>query len=170
MRLPRTLLAVVPAALALCAPASVLAAQTYSDTTRGYEYYATSTDGKFAGTASGALPGDWNAGIQHTPLCLSCTPTATIAGGSFALATILNSLPTLVTGRFTGGTVQVTNVGANCTNQTFAVNGVLGSVGPWYSGSGSGTFSATLTHYRYRIFTSCITYSASVTGTISLNF
>jgi hypothetical protein len=170
MRLPRAMLAVVPAALALWAPASVLATQTYSDTTRGYEYYASSTEGKFAGTASGALPGDWNADVQHTPLCLSCTPTATITGGSFSLATILNSIPTLVTGKFTGGTVQVTNVGANCTNQTFAVNGVLGSVGPWYSGSGSGTFSATLTHYRYRIFAGCITYGASVTGTISLNF
>jgi hypothetical protein len=171
MRLRRTLVVAALAALALCVPAGAAATQAASDDTiSGYEYYATSTDGKFAGSASGALPGDWNADVRHTPLCVSCTPTATITGGSFLLVTIRNSIPTLVTGKFTGGTVQVTNPGANCTNQTFAVNGILGDVGPWYSGSGSGTFSATLTHYRYRIFGSCITYGASVTGTLTLNF
>ncbi len=169
MRPRRALLLAALAALVLCAPAGAVATQAYSDTISGYEYYATSTDGKFAGTAWGGLPGDWNADVRHTPLCLSCTPTATITGGSFLLVTILKSVPTLVTGTFTGGTVQVTDVGANCTNQTFAVNGILGDVGPWYRGSGSGTFSATLAHYRYRVFGSCITYSASVTGTLSLN-
>jgi hypothetical protein len=62
------------------------AATTYTDTISGYEYYATSTDGKFAGTASGPLPGSWVADVQHTPLCLSCATTATITGGSFSLA------------------------------------------------------------------------------------
>ena len=170
MRLRKALLAAALAALVLCVPAGALATQAYTDTIGGYEYYATSTDGKFAGSASGALPGDWHADVRHTPLCLSCTPTATITGGSFLLVTVLNSIPTLVTGAFTGGSVQVTSVGANCTNQTFAVNGILGGVGPWYSGSGSGTFSATLTHYRYRIFGSCVTYGASVTGTLVVNF
>jgi hypothetical protein len=170
MRPRRALLLAALAALVLGAPAGALATQAYSDTISGHEYYATSTDGKFAGSASGALPGDWNADVRHTPLCLSCTPTATITGGSFLLVTMLKSVPALVTGTFTGGTVQVTDVGPNCTNQTFAVNGILGDVGPWYRGSGSGTISATLTHYRYRVFGSCITYSASVTGTLSLNF
>ncbi len=170
MRLRRGLVVAALAALVLCMPAGALAAQAYDDTISGYEYYATSTDGKFAGSASGALPGEWNADVRHTPLCVSCTPTATITGGSFFLVTVLNSIPTLVTGKFTGGTVQATNVGANCTNQTFAVNGVLGGVGPWYSGSGRGAFSATLTHDRYRIFGSCITYGASVTGTLSFTF
>ena len=156
--------------IALCGPASSLAAQTYSDTVGGYEYYATSTDGKFAGIAAGALPGSWNADVQHTALCISCSTTATITGGSFSLATALNSIPTLITGRFSGGTVQVTNPGANCTNQTFAVDGTLGNVGAWYGGTGGGTFKATLTHYRYSVFGSCITYSASVTGTLTLNF
>jgi hypothetical protein len=114
--------------LALAAPMGALAAQTYSDMISGHEYYYTSTDGKFAGTASGALPGDWNADVQHTKLCLSCTPTATITDGSFSLATTLGGIPTLVTGTFTGGTVQVINQGTDCTNQTFAVNGILGSV------------------------------------------
>jgi len=170
MRLLRAFIVVGLATLALYAPASTLAAQTYSDTISGYEYFATSSDGKFAGSAAGALPGAWNADVQHTPLCVSCTPTATITGGSFSLATTLNSIPALVTGVFSGGTVQVIDVGAGCTNQSFAVNGILGNVGPWYSGSGSGTFSATLTHYRRPIFGRCITYAASVMGTLALNF
>jgi hypothetical protein len=168
MHLRISLIAVALAALALCASAT--AAQTYSDTISGAEYYATSTDGKFAGKASGAFPGPWNADVRHTPLSISSTPTATITGGSFSLATSLNGVYTLVTGAFTGGTVNVTNPGYNCTNQTFAVEGILGNVGPWSAGSGTGTFSATLTHYRARIFGSCVSYSASVKGTLSLTF
>jgi hypothetical protein len=156
--------------LALAAPADALAGQTYSDTISGQEYYYTATDGRFAGAASGALPGDWNADVQHTKLCLSCTPTATITGGSFSLTTTLSGFPALVTGKFTGGTVQVINRGANCTNQTFAVNGILGSVGAWYSGHGSGVFATTLTHYRTSILGSCVTYGASVKGSLSLTF
>jgi hypothetical protein len=169
MRL-RTITLLAAATLALAAPARALAAQTYSDTISGHEYYYTSTDGRFAGTATGALPGAWNADVQHTKLCLSCTPTATITGGSFSLATTLHGIPTLLTGKFTGGTVQVINKGANCTNQTFAVNGILASVGHWYSGHGSGTFTTTLTHYRTSILGSCVTYGASVKGGLSLTF
>jgi hypothetical protein len=166
----KTLLALALAVVALCASASALAAHTYSDSISGYEYYFTSTEGRFAGTASGALPGSWNADVRHTPLCSSCTPTATITGGSFSLATTLNGSFALVTGRFTGGAVQVTNRGANCTNQTFDVEGILRNVGRWYSGTGTGTFSAILTHYRHRVFGICITYAASVRGAISLTF
>jgi hypothetical protein len=166
----RTLLTLALALFTLSTAGAAHAAQTYNDTISGHEYFATSTDGKFAGRASGALPGYWNADVQHTPLCISCTPTATITGGSFELATALNGTPTLVTGDFTSGTVQVTDAGTGCKNQTFAVHGVLGNVGPWYSGSGSGDFSTTLTHYRQPLFGRCITYAASVTGTLSLTF
>jgi hypothetical protein len=170
MQLHRTLLVLALAVLVLSVPATAGAAQTYNDTVSGHEYFFTPTDGKFAGTASGVLPGYWNADVQHTPLCLSCTPTATITGGSVELVTSFDGTPTLVTGDFKGGAVQVTNVGAGCTNQTFAVDGVLGSVGRWHRGSGSGSFSVTLTHYRRPIFGSCITYAASVAGTLSLTF
>jgi hypothetical protein len=155
------------ALLVLCSiPSSALAAPTYNDGIKGHEYFFTSTDGRFAGYATGDLPGAWNADVQHTPLCLACTPTATITGGSFSLATTY----TVVTGSFTGGTVQVTNRGANCTNQTFDVEGDLGHVGRWNGGSGTGTFSATLTHYRHRILGACITYGATVNGRLSLSF
>jgi hypothetical protein len=121
------LIILLVAALAvLVAPATAAAAQIYSDTVSGYEYAFTSMDGRFAGTASGALPGAWNADVQHTRLCLSCTPTATVTGGSFSLATTHNGFPALVSGAFVGGTVQATNVGSNCSNQTFAVKGILG--------------------------------------------
>src|SRR5439155_12647740 len=79
-RLP--LLLIVLAACALGLPAGASAAQSFSDTITGHEYYATSTDGRFAGSAAGSLSGDWHADVQHTPLCISCTATATISGGS----------------------------------------------------------------------------------------
>ena len=166
---PRRLILVALVVLAVAAPQSALAA-TYGDTVSGYEYYATSTDGRFAGTASGSLPGAWNANVQHTALCISCTPTATITGGTFALSTTLHSVPTVVTGKFTGGAINVTNVGTGCTKQTFAIKGKLTHVGPWNQGVGSGTFTATLTHYRHSILGHCITYAASVSGTLSLSF
>jgi hypothetical protein len=166
MNFRRSLAIVCAVGISLWTAATATAAQTYTDTISGHEYYFTSTEGRFAGTASGALPGYWDARVQHTPLCLTCTPTATITGGSFSLATGSG----IVSGTFTGGTVQVTNPGANCTNQTFAVNGILGGVGWWSRGSGTGIFSATLTHYRHRIFGSCVSYAASVHGTLSLAF
>jgi hypothetical protein len=166
----KSILALAALAAALILPTSSTAATSYTDTISGYEYYATSTDGKFTGTGNGALPGSWNADVQHTALCIGCSTTATITGGNFHLATTLNSLPTLITGSFSGGTVQVTNPGAGCTNQTFAVNGTLSNAGPWSTGTGSGTFTATLTHYRYSVFGYCVTYGASVTGTLTLNF
>ena len=164
----RLIILLVAVLTLLVTSATAAAAQTYSDTISGYEYAFTSTDGRFAGTASGALPGAWNADVQHTPLCLSCTTTATITGGSFSLATTHNGFPALVSGAFVGGTVQVTNAGSTCSNQTFAINGILGNVGWWSSGNGSGTFTATLTHYRHSVFGSCVTYGASVRGTLSL--
>jgi hypothetical protein len=156
-------------AAAIIAPTAATAASSYTDTISGYEYYATSTDGKFAGNASGALPGSWNADVQHTALCISCTTTATITGGSVQLTTTLNSIPTLITGSFSDGTVQVINPGAGCTKQTFAVNGNLENVGPWSTGTGTGAFTAVLTHYRHSVFGYCVTYGASVTGTLTLN-
>jgi hypothetical protein len=154
---------------AAIAPARATASSTYSDTLRGYEYWASSTDGKFAGTASGALRGSWSTDVQHTALCLGCSTTAGINGGSFSLSTLIHYVPTVVRGRFTGGTVQVVNRGANCSKQTFAVNGILSDVGTWRPGSGSGTFVATLTHYRRYLFGSCVTYGASVAGNVAVS-
>lgn len=162
--------AVVAAALVVAGvvPATAVPASSRSDAISGYEYWATSTDGRFAGTASGALPGGWRVDVRHTALCLRCAPTATITGGRFSLLTVVHKIPRLVTGSFTGGAVQVVNRGARCTDQTFTINGILSKVGSWSGGNGNGTFAVTLTHYRRSAFGSCITYGASVDGTLSL--
>lgn len=152
------------AAALVISPASAIAATTYSDSVSGYEYAATSTQGSFAGAASGALPGAWSATVDHTPLGTS----ATITGGDFHLATYVHGTPTAVTGDFTGGTVKQLSGFTGCVNQQYAVNGVLGDVGFGSAGSGTGTFAATLMHYRAKVFGYCVTYSASVSGSLSL--
>ena len=64
-------------------PGSALAARTYADQVKGIEYSATTTVGKFAGTATGALPGTWQASVVHDPI--TAAPKAPITGGSFQL-------------------------------------------------------------------------------------
>jgi hypothetical protein len=140
------------------------AATTYTDAISGYEYAATSTQGSFAGTASGDLPGYWKATVDHTAL-----PDANITGGDFYLATYLNGSATSVTGNFTGGTVKQISGFTGCVNQQYAVNGDLGNAGSGSTGTGDGTFTGTLTHYRTKIFGYCVTYSASITGTLTLS-
>jgi hypothetical protein len=168
-RRSRARLAFVPLALALAIalPGTVLAA-TVSDTytIRGAEYYATSTQGRFAGTASGNM-GDtatWQATVNHTSL----TDTATITGGTARLVT---SRLVVVRGAFSGGDVTLVNRAAGCGTETFAVDGTLENVTRSDSSAiGSGEFIATLTHYRASLFGTCRTISATVRGTIDLNF
>ena len=74
----------------------------------------------------------------------------------------------MLTGDFTRGTVRQLSGFTGCASQRYAVNGVLGHVSPGSAGRGTGTFAATLTHYRTEIFGHCLTYSATVTGSLSL--
>jgi hypothetical protein len=162
-------IALVPLSLAilLTLPGTALAA-TVSDSysIRGAEYYATSTQGRFAGTATGST-GDaatWQATVNHTPL----TDTATITGGTARLAT---SRLVVVRGEFSGGDVALIERAPGCSWETFAVSGKLVDVTRSDSGAtGTGKFKATLKHYRAWLFGSCRTYSATVRGTIELNF
>jgi len=164
----RTLLlasAIAAAAAVFAVPITALAA-VYSDNVAGIEVYATSTEGVFSGTAGGPLPGLWSASVLHTPL--GGTPQqATIVGGVFGLGTGLE----LVTGAFTGGKVVQTGGLTGCTNQTYTVNGTLSNVGVYgQAHTGTGGFLAVLTHYRYSVFGACVTYGASIKGTVSLSF
>ena len=109
------------AAALFISPASAIAATSSSDSISGYEYAATSTQGRFVGIASGALPGAWSVTVDHTPLGTS----AAITGGDFHLATRLDGTLTAVTGDFTGGTVTQLPGFTGCVNQRYAVNGVL---------------------------------------------
>ena len=155
---------VVAAATLIVSPAAAIAATTSSDSISGLEYAATSAQGRFAGIASGALPGAWSVTVDHTPLGTS----AAITGGDFHLATRLDGTLTVVTGDFTTGTVRQLSGFTGCVTQRYAVHGVLGGLGAGSVRRGTGTFTATLTHYRVKIFGQCVTYSASVSGSLSL--
>ena len=154
---------IAAAAALVISPASAMAA-TSSDSISGLEYAATSTQGRFVGIASGALPGAWSVTVDHTPLGTS----AVITGGDFHLATRRHGTLTAVTGDFTGGTVRQLSGFTGCVSRRYAVTGVLGGVGFGSAGRGTGTFAVTLTHYRTKIFGQCVTYSASVSGSLSL--
>lgn len=151
--------------LVLLFATSADAATTYTDALSGIEYFATSTEGFFTGTASGDLPGTFDTQVIHTPL----DTTATITGGSFTLYTVIGGNATTVTGMFASGTVsQVDKNKHGCRDQHFAVSGTLTNAG--VDGSGTGTFEATLTHYRTRVGAQCITYFATIIGSVSLIF
>ena len=168
----RLVLAVVASTVAISlTPLTAVAATTtkYHDSVGGVEVYATSTEGRFTGQASGNLPGFWYADVIHAQL--SSTAAATISGGAFDLSTTLNNQPTLVTGQFSGGTVKQTGGFSDCTNQTYSVDGTLSKVGVYgRPDRGKGTFMATLTHYRVSIHGYCLIYAASIAGWVTLNF
>lgn len=154
---------IMAAAALFITPATAIAA-THPDSVSGLEYAATPAQGRFIGIASGALPGVWSVTVDHTPLGTS----AAITGGDFHLATRLDGTLTAVTGDFTAGTVRQLSGFTGCVNQRYAVHGVLDNVGAGAARHGTGTLNATLTHYRTKIFGQCLTYSASVRGSLSL--
>jgi hypothetical protein len=150
-------------ALATATPAFAVVSPTYSIV--GAEYYATATEGRFAGTGTGS-GGDyitWSARILHTPL----TTTADITGGS---ASVLTSDLTRVSGQFSGGTVTLIEAEAGCGREWYDVTGSLKKVRRSDApGNGTGSFVAVLTHHRASVFGQCFTYSATVTGIIAFD-
>jgi hypothetical protein len=70
----------------------------------------------------------------------------------------------VVSGQFSGGTITVLSSGTHCTNQVYAVDGSLRNV----SVTGTGHFSATLTHHRRSVLGRCWLYAATVGGTVTL--
>jgi hypothetical protein len=139
--------------------------QTYHDKVSGIETYATSTEGRFSGVATGELPGAWRAVVIHDHL--TGPLSANITGGSFALATVVAGSAATVNGLIAGGSVTQLTGFTGCGNEDYAVMGTLSSVG---LAGGTGTLHITLTHYQASVFGYCFTYGASVTGTISLTF
>ncbi len=146
------------------------ASSTYTESIQGSELpNATPTEGQFVGEATGSFAGAWYIDVRHQDLGHH---PAYITGGSFRLNTVINGWPDVIHGSFTPwhGTVRQLSGFSGCTNQRFAVHGELSGVG-LHNGHGSGTFAATLTHYRANIwFVGCVVYSASVSGTVSLTF
>lgn len=168
----RTIVTGVAAAASLAALPAAAEAAPVSTTfqVQGAEIAFTSTRGTFVGRGLGNA-GDrstWKAVVDHTPL--SSMPAA-ITGGSFSMTTLSPTFrPDFVVGTFTGGTITVVNPGLGCTNQTFDVSGDVGSVRTSTTTGGSGSFDVVLTHYRTRIFGSCVTYGATVSGTASFAY
>jgi hypothetical protein len=150
--------------------ATAVASGTYSESISGTELpNATTTAGRFVGTATGSYDGAWYIDVKHQDL--SYHP-AYITGGNFRLDTVIDGWPTAITGAFVpgGGTVSQTSGFSGCANQKYAVQGALRGVGI-NGGTGNGSFSATLTHYRTNVwFVGCVIYAASVKGTVSLTF
>lgn len=165
---------VLAAALALGATlilaVNAAASTTYMEWIHGSELpYATTTEGRFVGEATGSFNGTWYIDVRHDPLWYS---TVYITGGTFSLSTIVDGWPGDIEGTFDwhGGTVKQISGFWGCSNQQYRVSGSLSNVGV-DGGSGTGYFSATLTHYRAnRWWVGCVVYSASVSGTVSLDF
>jgi hypothetical protein len=148
----------------------------------GFEMYATHTEGRFTGTASGqgpnGLSGAWSIVVDHTPLdpCggASTAPCAQVTGGTFTLA-VTSPSPKLITGKFDSQAPDVDGItllesGPNCTTQLFRITDGLNSVGSGSQPAGTGSFVGYLWHHRTGIFGGCVTYSATVQGTVTLNF
>ena len=64
-----------------------------------------------------------------------------------------------------------TNPGSTgCVNQYYGVNLKLGAVTANGAGNGWGSFGGTLTHHRRSVFGTCVTYSATITGSLAVSF
>lgn len=160
------------AAAALAVPMSAAAAPvSTSFGVRGFEYAFTQTVGFFAGTATGNAGdrGTWNTSVEHEPL--GSSPPINVTGGSFWMAT-RSPAGTFdwVTGTFVRGEITTIDPGDNCTNQRYGVTGALENVTTSTTSGDSGAFSVTLTHFRASLFGRCVTYSASVVGTVSFDY
>lgn len=150
------LVSTVLAAMLLLVPAAA-AAPAATASVRGLEYSATSTEGRFGGTAKGQLPGVWTAVVVHDRL--QDGVAVPINGGSFTLFT--NPRP--VTGTFVRGTVRPLDTASTCRNERFDVTGTLR-----LRGGGSGSFAVVLTHLRTPSRSGCTTYGATVVGELTV--
>ena len=158
--------AVLLVSLVVLVPATAVAAtKTYRFSISGTEVSATSTTGRFVGTASGSALGTWYAEVVHQPLGGGVGASVAIgSGGSFGMALAQAEPAYVVSGQFSGGTITVKDPGAHCTNQVYAVDGSLRNV----SVTGTGHFVATLTHHRRSVLGRCWLYAATVGGTVTL--
>lgn len=139
--------------------------ETYS--VSGYEIWFTPTVGVFAGRGHGGAGevSAWYSSIEHSQVI---SPSGTIVGG---WATLYRLDGVRISGHFSGGTVVQTNEGASCTTESHVVSGNLADVRRSDSTmTGTGEFLATLVHHRAWLFGQCISYAATVNGTIDLTF
>ena len=165
-RLALALLAAFAFAAPVNASATTFLYEAYDLT--GYQVAYAPDRGTFVGVGSGSA-GNLSAWYTQVDHSLVITPAGTVTGGT---ATLHRADGVTMSGRFSGGTVWMTYDGPNCTNESHEVRGTLTDVtrSDRPGETGIGYFSATLKHYRAWIFGSCYSYSAKVTGTISVLF
>lgn len=150
---------------------SAAASTQATDSITGVEVAASSSQGTFVGVAMGDLPGAWRAVVRHAPLPRRAGGHAAVTGGTFSLGTVVGGDAVTVRGslRRSARGITLVDAGSGCRDQTFRIRARLARVGI-SSRDGAGRLVATLTHYRTRIFGRCVTYSASVAGSVSLAF
>ena len=146
-------------------PSVVMAATPVAYSIVGAEYAATATTGSFAGVARAADDGAvWRATVDHSALPTAIGATAAVTGGTFAL----DGKARDAAGTFTGGQITLLTT-STCGRQTYAVAGTMsGQMTGTPTGTFVGGFDATLTHYRARIFSRCVTYAATVVGGVTM--
>lgn len=156
------------ALLSVPAPAAATTSTTYeSYGLTGYEVWYAPTVGTFAGTGngSGVALSAWYGSISHSGVI---SPTGTITGGWAVLHRLDGAR---LSGRFVGGTAWLLDDGPGCTSEAHLVRGLLEGVTRTDSAAiGSGYLEAILVHHRAWILGRCISYSASIDGTLSLIF
>jgi hypothetical protein len=140
----------------------------------GAETRATSVVGTFVGGAVGSQPGGmlWKAVVQHTRLSRTAESSALITGGGVTLKVWSETRLFETTRSFTGGTIAYASERSSssaCGQQVFRVNATLAGTKGGEPAGGGGLLQVYLTHHRKSIFGRCITYAASVRGSLSLS-
>jgi hypothetical protein len=166
----RTLLAGTVLGLLALPAAAGAAPRSTSFRIVGTETAFTSTEGTFVGTAVGNArdAAAWKVVVDHAPLR---SLPATITGGSLTLKSLAEGGTTSsVKGSFTHGTISLVDGGRGCHDQKYDVVGDLGSVFSSTSRAGTGRVDVLLTHHRVSLLGRCVTYGATVTGTVKFDY
>jgi hypothetical protein len=150
---------------AVAAPGGAMTGISTAYTVAGLETsIPTNNTSTFAGAAlgSGGDAAVWKASVVHQALSncpFGSNASCAITGGSFSLS---SSDGAQLAGSFTSGSVAPVSQQTPCGNQIYGVAGTLATT------SGPASLTATLTHYRTLLFGTCITYFATITGSVQL--
>ncbi len=155
-------LAGIAGSLALSAAVPAAAAVSSSYLASGIESSVpTNNTSTFSGLAVGSQ-GDgalWRASVVHEPLSgcpFNSGSSCAITGGTFSLTSSAGA----VAGTFTGGAVTPISQQEPCGQQVYGVAGALATT------NGPATFTGTLTHYRAFVFGRCLTFFATISGSL----
>lgn len=136
----------------------------------GLEIRATSVLGTFVGGAGDSSPGGmlWKAVVRHTPLTRTVDSPALIVGGGVQLQLWSQAGLSQTSRIFSGGTITYAAdraSGSVCGQQVFHVRATLATAN---DADDSGLLEAYLTHHRRSVLGRCITYAATVRGSLKL--